>query len=298
MLLEARRRGTAFDRVLTFGRIELAVLPRQASDLLRAEGLSHENVAALAALPRSAQFAEPVFAALGAREVLSLDASAYQAASLVHDMNQPLPDSMKQGFDVVFDGGSIEHVFNFPVAIRNCMELLKPGGSLIIHTAANNCMGHGFYQFSPELFYRVFSPDNGFEVVRMVVHGSGPFGSWYDVADPAVIRSRVELISFMPTQLLLHVRRSRVVPIFARAPQQSDYVTEWDRPASVAPGEPAAAESGGEPGWIAGCRDAFPRAFGMGRALRTAFRFYRSQSLWNRRFFRKAPPFRPGGDLS
>jgi hypothetical protein len=29
-------------------------------------------------------------------------------------------------------------------------------------TPANNQMGHGFYQFSPELFFRVFSQENGY----------------------------------------------------------------------------------------------------------------------------------------
>ena len=61
-------------------------------------------------------------------------------------------------FDVVYDGGTLEHVFNFPVALRNAMELLRPGGRLFtIHTCANNLCGHGFYQFSRELFYRTLS---------------------------------------------------------------------------------------------------------------------------------------------
>jgi SAM-dependent methyltransferase len=234
LLLSAKRRGVRFDRVLTFGRIELAVLPARAAELLHAEGLPDAELLALGREP-APWFAEPIFRALGATEIVSLDASAYQSASIVHDMNQPIPERYREQFDVVFDGGSIEHVFNFPVAIRNCMEIIRQGGSLFIHTAANNCMGHGFYQFSPELFYRVFAPVNGYRVERMILHGSGPYGSWYEVADPAVIHSRVELISFMPTQMLLHARRSEIVPIFAQAPQQSDYVEEWSGTCSGGP---------------------------------------------------------------
>ena len=33
-------------------------------------------------------------------------------------------------------------------------------------TPANNFFGHGFYQFTPELFFRIFSAANGFEVER------------------------------------------------------------------------------------------------------------------------------------
>ena len=77
-------------------------------------------------------------------------------------MNLPIGDDLKRKFSVVIDGGTLEHVFNFPVAIKNCMQMLDVGGHFFVHTMANNFMGHGFYQFSPELFYRVFSPENGF----------------------------------------------------------------------------------------------------------------------------------------
>lgn len=283
LLLLARRRGVRFDRVLTFGRIELALSPERAIQMLRTEGLPADELERLGSQP-SPWFAEPIFKALGAVEVVSLDASSYQSASIVHDMNQPIAGEFKERFDVVFDGGSIEHVFNFPVAIRNCMELVKPGGSLFIHTAANNCMGHGFYQFSPELFYRVFSAANGFEVVRLLLHGSGPYGSWYDVSDPAVIRSRVELISFMPTQMLLHAQRNSILPIFASTPQQSDYVEEWSKGASV-----EGANGVQKPGGVAErIRRTFPRVAGAAKALRTGWKFYSTQSLWNRKFFKKA----------
>ncbi|MBM3845585.1 MAG: hypothetical protein FJ405_04775 [Verrucomicrobia bacterium] len=284
LLLLARRRGVRLGRVLTFGRIELALSPDRAAQMMRAEGIDLAHIQPLLTDPGPVWFAEPVFKSLGAAEVISLDASGYQNASVVHDMNQPIGPGMREQFDTVFDGGSIEHVFNFPVAIRNCMEFLKEGGSLFIHTAANNCMGHGFYQFSPELFYRVFSDANGFEVQRLILHGSGPYGSWYDVADPAKIRSRVELISFMPTQMLLHATRRRTVQIFSQTPQQSDYVEEWSKtgqPPSRAP-LPAGDAS---PGFL---RRNFPRVAGALQALRTAWRFYTTQSLLNRRFFTRS----------
>ena len=286
LLLSAKRRGIVFDRVLTFGRIELAVVPARAAEMLHAQGLPDAELLALGRQP-GPWFAEPIFRALGATDIVSLDASAYQSASIVHDMNQPIPDRYREQFDVVFDGGSIEHVFNFPVAIRNCMEMLREGGSLFIHTAANNCMGHGFYQFSPELFYRVFAPVNGFGVERMILHGSGPYGSWYEVADPAVIHSRVELISFMPTQMLLHARRAKIVPIFAQAPQQSDYVEEWNDRETAAPKALSPAGPNKLSELIQEFQESFPRAFGALKALRTGVQFYRTQSLWNTRFFKR-----------
>jgi 2-polyprenyl-3-methyl-5-hydroxy-6-metoxy-1,4-benzoquinol methylase len=103
-------------------------------------------------------------AVLDAKNVLSLDYSDYEQCDIVHDMNQTVDPSLHEKFDAVIDGGTLEHVFNFPVAISNCMKMVKVNGSIFIFTTANNFLGHGFYQFSPELFCRIFSPENGFEI--------------------------------------------------------------------------------------------------------------------------------------
>ncbi len=37
-------------------------------------------------------------------------------ANVIHDMNMPLPDALKEQYDLVVDGGTLEHVFFFPTA--------------------------------------------------------------------------------------------------------------------------------------------------------------------------------------
>jgi hypothetical protein len=55
------------------------------------------------------------------------------------------------------------------------MVTVREGGRMHIMTQCNNAMGHGFYQFSPELYHRVFSPENGFTVEQMfIAEGSFP----------------------------------------------------------------------------------------------------------------------------
>ena len=73
LLLNARQSGARFDRVLTFGRIEMAVSPEQAASVLRSRGFASQPVEALA---RSTPpwYAESVFEALGAKEVLQRQA--------------------------------------------------------------------------------------------------------------------------------------------------------------------------------------------------------------------------------
>jgi hypothetical protein len=104
----------------------------------------------------------------------------------------------------------------------------------MIHTMANNWLGHGFYQFSPELFYRVLTPENGFSIVRVVAHAAYELAPWYEVPDPAAMVSRIEGASrWDGILLMIHARRVSDVPIFARAPQQSDYAAQWRDAADV-----------------------------------------------------------------
>lgn len=108
------------------------------------------------------------------------------------------------------------------------MEMVQPGGHLVVITPANNFMGHGFYQFSPELFFRVCSPENGFEVARAILSEVDPEAPWYQVVDPAKVRRRVELVNSRPAYLMLLAHKVRQVPVLAVAPQQSDYSALWN----------------------------------------------------------------------
>jgi hypothetical protein len=107
-------------------------------------------------------YAECFLGYLGARTVAAMDFSDYEGSTIVHDRNEPVPASLHDRFDVIFDRGTLEHVFNFSVAIRNVQAVLRAGRLLLRVNAANNQLGHGLYQFSPELFWRAFAPETGF----------------------------------------------------------------------------------------------------------------------------------------
>lgn len=167
---------------------------------------------------------------LGATEVVSIDYSDYEGASVVHDMNSPIPQHCRDSFDFVYDGGTLEHIFNFPQAIKNCMDLLKVGGTFVASTPANYFRGHGFYQFSPELFFRLFCPENGFRLDRVLVFEWGLGGARYEVEDPKKLRRRAELwATGGRIRLCIEARKVEAqpgdLPLF---PQQSDYVAQWE----------------------------------------------------------------------
>src|SRR5262249_9820549 len=90
----------------------------------------------------------------------------------------------------------------------------------------NNWCGHGFYQFSPELFYRALTPENGMTLVDLFVADASGRRT-YRVVDPASAGERVQLWSGEPIYMLVPAQREAVRPIFQIAPQQADYVHEW-----------------------------------------------------------------------
>ena len=226
LLLGAKASGADFTDLLMIGRQFFYPEPDALAQMFLWHGIDRD---AGELVREAAGWAESFFAALGARQVASLDASSFEGAAPIHDMDVPIHESLKERFSVVFDGGTLEHVFNFPQALRNGMEMLKEGGTFIQHTPANNFMGHGFYQFSPELFYRVFCESNGFNVVAVLLRESVRGGRWYTVADPAHVGKRVQLTNRLPTIMCTIARRIARVPVLQTTPQQTDHAAGWKK---------------------------------------------------------------------
>jgi hypothetical protein len=226
LLAQIRGGGADFNRSISIGRLNLNVSMPKVRQLLEEAGVPHTlSEADVLAKPT---YCEEVFKLLGAQVVDSLDATNYEQATIVADLNQPIPQNLHGQYDLVYDGGTLEHVFNVPQALRNIMSLAKVGGTVVIQTMANNWLGHGFYQFSPELFHRVFSPENGYRVQKLVVHSSYELAPWYEVPDPRIVRGRIEMASpWEGVMLAVHAKREADVPIFAQTPQQSDYDAAW-----------------------------------------------------------------------
>jgi hypothetical protein len=120
------------------------------------------------------------------------------------------------------------------------MQMIRPGGFYLGLTPTNNFCGHGFYQFSPEFYFRVFTADNGFQIEHVVAFEDIPGAPWFRVTDPDTISERVTLCNSTPTYLIVVARKLESRDrYFAIAPQQSDYVAAWSRksgtPPAVAP---------------------------------------------------------------
>ena len=243
MLCEARRAGATFAATVTLGRQNLSVRQSELEEIRRSTG--HVRPADSGQEAGWRPVADDLLIEiLGIERLVSLDHSDYEGASVVHDMNRPVPEEHWDAYDAVIDAGTLEHVFNFPVAIASCMKMLRVGGRFFALTPANNHCGHGFYQFSPELFFRLFNGANGFRLEHLLAV-EHPFPgielsarrTVYSMRDPAEVGERVGLVNRRPVYLFVQaVKRERVEP-FAPYPQQSDYAAAWSAPrgASAAP---------------------------------------------------------------
>jgi len=209
------KRGLALGQMLTLGHQAVYMDGEAYRALIKSLGISGQETV----------FADDFFRGLGAKSVDVMDASNYEGADVLHDLNEPVSRELFEKYDCVFDGGALEHVFNLPQALKNCMEMVKVGGHFVTIAPANAFCGHGFYQFSPEMFYSALSGENGYLIERMLlIHR----GQWYSVRKPADIKGRVELLTFEPTLLFISAKRCELKPIFTKWPQQSDYAATWN----------------------------------------------------------------------
>ncbi len=126
-------------------------LGRQDLSFTRADLEAFAGRRGFALRPSAASGDRSLFEALGFSEVAALDASDFEGAEIVHDLNQPVSDSLRARWDLVFNGGTLEHVFDVRAALRNVAELVRPGGRAIHIAPVSNQIDHGFYCFSPTL---------------------------------------------------------------------------------------------------------------------------------------------------
>jgi hypothetical protein len=99
----------------------------------------------------------------------------------------------------------------FSQPLRSIMQMLKLGRGYFAALPANNWSGHGFYQFTPELFYRTFSEENGFRVSKLLVAPACVGGRWLDgpaceVMDPKSL-GWVEVSARREIMLLLQAEK-------------------------------------------------------------------------------------------
>jgi hypothetical protein len=99
------------------------------------------------------------------QNIYSMDVSEFEGADIVHDLNVPIDDSLSGSFDLIFDGGTIEHVFSLKDAFFNMCRMCRVGG-IVVNFSPVDYINHGFINLNAEVFRDCFLA-NGFEEITL-----------------------------------------------------------------------------------------------------------------------------------
>ncbi|MEQ8510327.1 MAG: class I SAM-dependent methyltransferase [Rhodospirillaceae bacterium] len=174
--------------------------------------------------------ADEFFMLIGFEAHTALDNSGYEGAKLIHDLNDPNPpEEFREKFDVIYDGGTFEHLFNVPIAFSNLYHFLNKDGFVIHDVPVNNYVDHGFYQFSPTLFWHYYGL-NGYKL-----HQSVLLKHTNDVLGPMIVIPHYTPETNKYTRKMndysyaLHFVAQKTSASTQRlVPEQSKYTNAWD----------------------------------------------------------------------
>lgn len=168
---------------------------------------------------------------LGFDASVVIDASSYEDADELFDLNEPQPPpQLREAFDVILDSGTLEHIFHIPHALANLHTMLREEGRVIHLLPASNYMDHGFYMFSPSFFWDYYNI-NGWTVntLQLFRHGMrGDSHRWrvYEY-DPAITHE-VNFGSLDNARYgVCCIATKDANATSARIPQQGSYVRVW-----------------------------------------------------------------------
>ncbi|MFV0492608.1 MAG: hypothetical protein ACK5M4_12395 [Pseudorhodobacter sp.] len=110
-------------------------------------------------------FCETYLKTIGWPALESLDFSDIEGAEHIHDLSEPVGEDLKDRFDLIYDGGTTEHVFDIAQSFRNVDAMLREGGIFVSNVGTDGWFGHGFYQIGPDIPWRYWGASLGYEVL-------------------------------------------------------------------------------------------------------------------------------------
>jgi hypothetical protein len=113
------------------------------------------------------------------KKLVSFDINKLEGASEIKDFDNPI--NYKEKFDIFFDGGSLQHIFNIPQALKNIIKMTKLNGTIIHTVTFDGFQGFGLYQLSPEIFFNLYNKSNGFKNTKIYLIENLNNKFWYKI---------------------------------------------------------------------------------------------------------------------
>ena len=206
--------------------------PRPFDAALRAAGLAIEATS----LVQEDGYAERMFDGLGFGAIESLDFSDFEGAQVTWALNNPVPHAWHGRYNFIFDGCTLEHVFDVRQSFQNVYDMLDAGGIFVSSTPLNNYPEHGFYQFTPELVWTWWGLSCGCEIVTCL-SCSAKRAHVQDFPDPKSTGRRLKIAS-APRRYGAFGRAEPLLMVYAvqkphataasQPTLQSDYAIRWE----------------------------------------------------------------------
>ena len=168
--------GASSGRVLTLGRQDVHLTPMDLAEVAAKYGFPLTFLGRPLSKNADGHISDvDFFQSLGYDEVVAVDVVEKGSPEIMADLNDnwwknlaACFTNVSPGFDLVVDGGTLEHVFNVPQALVNIHQVLKVGGKVVHMLPASNFVDHGFWSFSPKLLARYYI-GNKYEVKRLAL---------------------------------------------------------------------------------------------------------------------------------
>lgn len=144
------------------------------------------------------------FKLIGFENVYSLDISNEASPDYIENLNNPVSTLLHNRFDFIYDGGTLEHVFNVKQSLENGVKMLCEDGVIFHHLPMNGLVNHGFYQFCPNLFFDYYLSNSFVDCAVYfynVSDGVQEYG-FRDIIPKAVLRSQT-MLSFVARKTAL-----------------------------------------------------------------------------------------------
>lgn len=116
---------------------------------------------------------ECFFRMLGVNEIHALDHSDFEGADIIADICKPLPEELEGQFEFIFNGSTLDNVFDTAMAIKNIGRLLKPGGR-VIHIETATTTRFSYNAISPSWFFDYYAV-NGWSDCKIYMGAAGDF---------------------------------------------------------------------------------------------------------------------------